>query len=1636
MTQKFNRFVSRIGQLGPKILTALLIASTSIRAETLSFNASGDFDNQFTQRAGSGDNRFEEAASIGISGSRAIRRFANGSETVAYTRNTSLGGLLNTVTVSLRFNYSTNSTSSGGEPFFFGITSNANFDGSETGNGADDFLGVELSQGLTGSNESKLTAFNGINGSRTQTVDSGFENLTPGWYEIEISVVQSAGLFDLFADLHRMSSNGSTRTETDVVTAAISSLVNSDLVAASDVFLFIGGTDTLNRGVDAMDEFEFTGFGTAATITAPTGLVANSASHEQINIFWNDNSSNETNFRVQRRQGAGAWNEIAVLPANTESYADSGLALATTYSYRIVATNSEISSNPSNESSATTLAAPVPNVPANMSASAFSMTRIDLTWTDTADNETWFRIERKVGNGAFSQLIDIVGNLESYSDSGLTADTTYTYRIRSGNAAGLSSPSNESAATTPGVPIPSAPANLRLASTSVTQVSLAWDDSSNDEDGFRIERRDGNGEFEQIAELPAGSTAYSDTDVFELGDFTYHVFAYNGNGVSAFSNPVNVLLPFLAPSDLAAQAISSDQVDLSWIDHSGVETGFRIERRVGNGTYITLVNIGNNVSSFSDVTVNPLTSYTYRIFGIRFTTFSESANEASVITPDISAPNAPANLVIASQGLNHVILEWTDTSTNEDGFRVERKTGNGGYETLVELGPTNTTFTDNQVSELQSYAYRMVSYNGGGDSTPSNEVSTVIDFNDPTNLMALAVSSEQIDLTWDDNSIAESGYRVERKTGQGSFEIIATLEADSNNYSDTDVEPLSTYTYRVIGLGNGIESSPTNEFSAATPNIPVPGSADNLVVSLIDASYVVLNWADNSLDETGFRIERMVGSGGWSDYFQVAANVTSFQDLEVGELETFAYRIVAFNEAGVSTPSNESSVFFPFNAPTILTAQASAQSRIDLTWADNSLVETGYRIERKSGEGAFEPHATVDQGISAYVDGTVTVDLAYTYRVVGVYDGGESNPTNEVSAMTSSDTIKPAAPAGLAANAINFDQIHLTWTDTSDNESGFRIERMEGAEGTFAFIGNVSADVTSYTDKNLQPETSYTYRIVSYINGALSSDNSGEASATTSSIPLPVAPSNLAIASLAVEVVSLSWEDNSDVESGFKIQRKVGDGSFEDLISVNENVTYFNDTTVSEMQTYSYRVLAFNIGGDSEVSNEAEAVILFAAPQLLVGEAVTSTRIELTWNDVSSVETSYRVERKSGEADFEVIGTIGANSVLYSDAVAEPNTTYTYRVIAVQGEVESLPSNLVNVTTPNIPIPNSPTGLQIQALTETSISVSWTDNSVNEDGFRIYRREATNGVWIEIGDVVADVNLFVDNSALPGVSYSYRVSAYNGAGENDPAESDFRIPIAGRLINISTRGLVERGDNVMIGGFIIQGDGPKTVLIRGIGPSIAAVLNAPILNNPEVTLVSGIDLNNPIAYNDDWRDTDEAGIIASGLPPAFDNESALVIQLQPGAYSAILSGVDGDTGFGMIEVYEMDYAKNIRIVNISTRSFIQAGDKRMIGGFIITGDTPARVFIRVTGPSLPSIIENRLNDPVLELYSGPTKIISNDNWEDSDRIAEIVDSGIPPTNSNEPAIVATLEPGSYTAVVGGAGNTTGYGLLEIYDYPE
>jgi hypothetical protein len=258
------------------------------------------------------------------------------------------------------------------------------------------------------------------------------------------------------------------------------------------------------------------------------------------------------------------------------------------------------------------------------------------------------------------------------------------------------------------------------------------------------------------------------------------------------------------------------------------------------------------------------------------------------------------------------------------------------------------------------------------------------------------------------------------------------------------------------------------------------------------------------------------------------------------------------------------------------------------------------------------------------------------------------------------------------------------------------------------------------------------------------------------------------------------------------------------------------------------------------------------------------------------------------------------------------------------------------------------------------------------------------------------------------------------------------VPGPSQFLNISTRMRVQTGDNVLIGGLIITGNDPKEVILRAIGPSLGGAGVEGFLANPT------LELHYPdgtVVTNNDWRDTQEGEVIATGIPPTDDLESAIVATLDPGAYTAIVRGVNDGTGIGLVEVYDLGQTTDSTLANTSTRGFVETGDNVMIGGIIIGPDSAAEgsVLIRAIGPSLTDLgVPNTLADPMLELHDGNGAVISSNNDWKSSQQAAIEGTGIPPINDKESAILATLASGNYTAIVLGVGGTTGVGLVEAY----
>lgn len=303
----------------------------------------------------------------------------------------------------------------------------------------------------------------------------------------------------------------------------------------------------------------------------------------------------------------------------------------------------------------------------------------------------------------------------------------------------------------------------------------------------------------------------------------------------------------------------------------------------------------------------------------------------------------------------------------------------------------------------------------------------------------------------------------------------------------------------------------------------------------------------------------------------------------------------------------------------------------------------------------------------------------------------------------------------------------------------------------------------------------------------------------------------------------------------------------------------------------------------------------------------------------------------------------------------------------------------------------------------------------------------------EDDDSGSDFNASITATLAAG---TYKILANSATNAAQTGTYTLMLSVAGqtventRLINIATRGFVGAGDNVLIGGLVIEGAEAKTVLIRARGPALAEAGIDGALPDPNISFFSGATL---IDNNDDWQEHANMHLIPADLRPSNSQESVIVTTLAPGAYTAIVNGINGEEGIGLIEVFEMSNTGETRLINIATRGFVGTGDSVLIAGLVISGTGTQKVVIRAKGPSLSALgVSGALIDPNVTLFLGATVIDSNNNWQEHAN-ADKIPTNLIPTENKEAALYKELSAGAYTAIVTGADDSTGVAIVEVFE---
>jgi hypothetical protein len=549
---------------------------------------------------------------------------------------------------------------------------------------------------------------------------------------------------------------------------------------------------------------------------------------------------------------------------------------------------------------------------------------------------------------------------------------------------------------------------------------------------------------------------------------------------------------------------------------------------------------------------------------------------------------------------------------------------------------------------------------------------------------------------------------------------------------------------------------------------------------------LLLEWTDNSSDESGFKIERKTGTNAFAEIGQTGADVVAFTDTNLAPGTSYTYRVHAFNAEGNSAYSNTVSgatLPLPPAAPSNLAVNVpgapDGATKLQLGWADNATNESGFKIERKTGSDAFAEIAKTSANAVVFNDTNLAPSTSYSYRVRAFNAGGNSL----YSKIASASTLPPplAAPSNLAVIVPEAPdgatKLQLGWTDNATNESGFKVERKTRI-GAFAEITQVGADVVAFNDSNLAPNTSYSYRVRAF-NADGASAYSNTAGATTLR-PTASAPSNLSLLAASSTLIKVSWTDNADNEKGFWLERSENGGASWPVTrtvragtGVGSTISFWDHPLVPGT-TYTYRVRAFSTTVDpSAYAGPVSATTEDAppAPSALSVVVTSTTMVKLTWRDNAANEWGFKLERsQDGGATWPVTRTVrpaaGAGSTVYfADKPLNPGTSYTYRVRAYNGEAFSAYAGPVTAQTDAIPV--APSALTATALSTTDIRLTWTDNADNEWNFKLERSDDGGATWAEVrtiraGAGVGSTMIYRDRGLSPGTTYSYRVRAFNG----------------------------------------------------------------------------------------------------------------------------------------------------------------------------------------------------------------------------------------------------------------------------------
>jgi hypothetical protein len=1021
-------------------------------------------------------------------------------------------------------------------------------------------------------------------------------------------------------------------------------------------------------------------------------------------------------------------------------------------------------------------AALAPAAPTGLGATPASATSVTLTWTNNADNETGFLLDRALDSGFTTDLITqtLPASPDSFTDTytGLSPGTTYYYRIRAVNSAGTSA---NSAAASASIPVaPNKPTDAMVDNVTTSEIDLQWmDNAGKTANGYYVLRAVNQGAFTLYASLPALNGAdqeggpqspiytWSDTNVQPGTFYEYHIEAYNISGYNDFAGTGTTTIT-LPPSGLTATA-GNDSVSLSWTAPTAA-VAYNLYRGTASGGE-TLLDSDITSTSYVDTTATNGTPYYYYVTALNgnlapIPEESAASNQVSAtpfttVVPAINFASGFANSTSSLKYNGSATISGSDAQLTNGGAyeagsvfssaAVNVAQFNTRFEFQTTAG-TNTadgfTFTLQGASPNAVGGYGGALGYGAAGSASAIASSVAIKFDLYSNAGegpdSTGIYENGATPTTPSTDLTSTGINLH------SGDIFAvTMAYNGTNLvvtiTDTTTKATATQTYAVnipsytgssayVGFtaGTGGMTSTMNILNwTFTPGaVAAPTAPSGLAGTAASATSVTLNWTNNATNETGFYLDRATNSTFTTNLVTqtLPATPDSFTDSLAGLAAggTYYYRIRAYNSGGSSTNSATATITIPsVPAAPVLTATASSSSSIGLTWTDPSTsaqAATGYLIQELEN-GSYQQIATAAAGATSATVSSLSSGTSYSFRIVGYNISGDSPSSNVATTSTT------------ASAAINF-------------ASGFA-----GSTSSLKYNGSAT---------------------ISGSDAQLTNGGAYEAGSVFSSAAVNVAQFNTRF-----EFQTTAGTNTAD---GFTFTLQ---GASPNAVGGYGGALGYG-AAGSASAIASSVAIKFDLYSNAGEGPDSTGIYENGATPTTPSTDLTSTGINLHSGDIFAVTMAYN----GTNLVVTITDTTTKATATQTYAVNIPSYTGSSAYVGFTAGTGGMTStmNILNWTfTPGaVAAPTAPSGLAGTAASATSVTLNWTNNATNETGF--YLDRATNSTFttnLVTQTLPATPDSFTDSLAglAAGGTYYYRIRAYNSGGSStNSATATITIP--------------------------------------------------------------------------------------------------------------------------------------------------------------------------------------------------------------------------------------------------------------------